>query len=530
MISSRSIKLMLCLFLLSIALIACSSGDSDNKTDTDSAEGNNEIGEDIKFAMATAPPHLDSHASPSQQTADVARHVFETLVTVDSEFNVQPMLAESWEQSEDGTTLTFNLREGILFHNGEELKAEDVIASLERWIRLSSLGKADFEGATMEAPDDYTVVIKQPAPVSTALTTLAYGGGNFASIMPKEVVDNASDASVDEYIGTGPFKFEEWRQDQYIYLTKFDDYKPLDTPADGLSGKKEALVEGIQFIFVPDASTRIAGIRTGEYDAIREVQLDMAPQLADDPEITTFIDPFGQLNIFYNKSEGLFTDVRAREAVATAINKEAMLLAAVSNEEYYTLDHSLMMNYQSALWSSDAGKDDYFADRDLDKAKQLINETDYDGEEITIIASRESIVLYNAAVVLKENLDEIGLNTALEIYDWPTYLDKRDDPAAFDLLVGASTPKLDPTSMAYLRSDFVGWTVSEELDEIIENFKSAPSIDDAKIIYNDLQAWFYEYIPVTKVGDYANVNATRNNLSGYDYLDGPIFWNVTNDK
>src|SRR5690606_13861415 len=133
--------------------------------------------------------------------ADVGRHIFETLVTIDSEFNVQPILAESWEQSDDGTTLTFHLREGILFHNGEEVKAEDVIASLERWVRLSSLGKADFEGATMEAPDDYTVVITQPAPVSTALTTLAYGGGNFASIMPKEIVKNASDASVEEYIG-----------------------------------------------------------------------------------------------------------------------------------------------------------------------------------------------------------------------------------------------------------------------------------------------------------------------------------------
>lgn len=110
--------MMLCLLLLSIVLIACSSGEPDNKMDTDSAEGNNRIGEDIKFAMATAPPHIDSYASPLQQTADVARHVFETLVTVDSEFNVQPMLAESWEQSADETTLTFNLREGILFHNG----------------------------------------------------------------------------------------------------------------------------------------------------------------------------------------------------------------------------------------------------------------------------------------------------------------------------------------------------------------------------------------------------------------------------
>src|SRR5699024_1515255 len=145
----------------------------------------------------------------------------------------------------------------------------------------------------------------------------------------------------------------------------------------------------------------------------------------------TFIDPFGQLNIFYNKDTGLFADVTAREAVATGIDKEAILLAAVSNEEYYTLDHSLMMNYQSGLWSSEAGKDSYYQDRDVEKAKQLISESDYDGEEIKNISSRENIVLYNASVVLKENLDELGLNTTLEIYDWPTYLDKRSDPEEF---------------------------------------------------------------------------------------------------
>src|SRR5699024_650047 len=113
-------------------LAACSSDEKNEKNN--SSENDNQLGEAIKYATPAAPPHLDSHSSPAQQVVDIARHVFETLVTIDSEYNVQPMLAESWDQSEDGKTLTFNLREGVLFHNGNELKAEDVVASLERWV------------------------------------------------------------------------------------------------------------------------------------------------------------------------------------------------------------------------------------------------------------------------------------------------------------------------------------------------------------------------------------------------------------
>lgn len=517
--------------LLCFVLVACSSGnENDNRkesTDNSSAAGK-KIGKELKVAIPAAPPGLDSHISTAQVIVDVGRPVFENLVTVDSNFTVQPMLAESWEQSDDRKTLTFHLRKGVSFHNGKEMKAEDIIASLERWFRLSSLGKADFEGAVLKAEDDYTVVIELPEPVSTALTTLAYGGGNYASIMPKEIVEGAPDDGVKEYIGTGPFKFVEFVQDQYIYLEKFDDYQSLDTPTDGLAGKKEALVEGVRFMLVPDSSTRIAGIQTGEYDVILDVNYDTYDQLNANPDLKTFIDPYGELNIFYNKSKGVFTDVRAREAVALLIDKPDILQAALSNDKFYTLDHSMMMEYQSVLWSSDAGKDEYHSEKDTEKAKQLLKDAGYNGEEVTIITSKEQEYMYNSSIVLQEQLENAGVKVNLEVYDWPTYLDKRSDKDGFDLLVGVSTPKLDPTSMAFLRDDFVGWTESEELEGIIEEFKMAPSIDDAKVVYNDLQEWFYEYRPVMKIGDFSKVNAARNNIEGFDYFDGPIMWNVSN--
>lgn len=523
------IKFIRDVFIIALIFVLAGCTSKTQKTDVDS-EGNVHFGKELRVAMPASPPGLDSHVSTAQNVADVGRHVFETLVTIDSNFNIKPMLAESWEESEDGKTITFNLRKGILFHNGKEMVADDIVASLERWFKVSSLGSEDFSDASLEAKDAYTVELKLPTPLSTALSTLAYGGGNYASIMPKEIIESEGEESVKEYVGTGPFKFKEWKQDQYIQLSKFDDYQPIEEPADGLAGKKEALVEGIQFLIVPDSSTRVAGIQTGEYDIAIDVNYDSVDQLKSNSEVEISINPYGMYNIFYNKSNGIFKDVRAREAVALAIDKEGLLQAAFSNEENYLSDHSMMMNYQSVLWSSDAGKEEYYLEQDIEKAKRLLEEAGYNGEEITIITSKEQDFLYNGCIVLQQYLEKIGLNAKLEVFDWPTYLDKRSDKNGFDILIGTSTPKLDPTSMAFLRGNFLGWTDSPELPSIIKEFKTALSIEEAKLIYNDLQEWFYEYKPVTKVGDFSKVHAVRSNVSGYGYLDGPIIWNVSNNK
>ena len=481
--------------LLIFVLAGCSSKGPETVED---AKGTIKIGKELNVAIPASPPGLDSHVSTAQNIADVGRHVFETLVTIDSNFNVNPMLAESWEVSEDGKTITFNLRKGVLFHNGKEMVAEDIVASLERWFEVSSLGSADFSEASLEAKDEHTVELQLPSPISTALSTLAYGGGNYASIMPKEIIDAAGAETVKEYVGTGPFKFDEWKQDQYIHLTKFDEYQPLDDPMDGLAGKKEALVEGIKFLIIPDSSTRVAGIQTGEYDIALDVNYDSVDQLNANADVETSIPPYGIYNIFYNKSKGIFADVRAREAVAMAINKAELLQAAFSREENYTLDHSMMMNYQAALWSSDTGKEEYYQQPDLEKAKELLKDAGYNGEEITVLTSKEQDFLYNGSVVLQQQLNQIGLNAKLAVYDWPTYLDKRSDKDGFDILLGTSTPKLDPTSMAFLRDNFVGWTDSPELEEIIVEFKSAPSIKKPRYYIMTCKNGFMSINPLLK--------------------------------
>lgn len=151
--------------------------------------------------------------------------MFETLVTTDSDYKAVPMLAEFVDISEDNKTYTFKLREGVKFHNGDEMLGEDVIASMERWVEKSSVTGSMFEGATWEADGDYTVVLQLESPSVFVLDTMA-SQKMAAAIMPKEIVEEADADGVKEYIGTGPYKFVDWKQDQYIHFTKNEDYQP----------------------------------------------------------------------------------------------------------------------------------------------------------------------------------------------------------------------------------------------------------------------------------------------------------------
>lgn len=530
---------MFVLFAL-VILAACSKGTA-NTTEENNEKSNNEqeevekeeevnnIAGELKVAYKAQPPSLDTYVTTSRASNDVARHIFETLITTDSNYQVQPMLAESWEQSNDGKIYTFYLRKGVQFHNGKEMKAEDVVASMNAWIQTSSLGKSSFANAIFEEQDEYTVVLKLEQPLSIALPVLGYGGGNLPGIMPKEIVEDADEKGVKEYIGTGPFQFKEWKQDQHILLTRFEDYQPREEEASGLAGKREALVEELYFIFVVDPMTAIVGLETGEYDVVHGVSRDSVEQLENNSEVEIILHSSGPLAIYFNKKKGLFTDVKARQAVVYGMDMEAILKAAYTDEKFYELNHNILSYYQLGQWSSEIGLDKY-NQKDTDKAKQLLAESGYNGEVIKILTTRDYSDMYNGAVPLQQQLKELGMNVELEIYDWPTLVERRDDENSFDILFLSNTDKPEPTSPVFMRKDFAGWTDSPELDSILEEFWGSSSLEEAKTYYDDLQTWFYDYVPVAKIGDGKGMLANRTYVENVQDLDGPILWNVSNNK
>ncbi|MBM7632822.1 ABC transporter substrate-binding protein [Geomicrobium sediminis] len=518
----------LALSIVPFMLAAC-GGDDSSETTTDASVDNNdatEISGELQIGYSAQPDTMDPHMSPTTATRDVSRNVFETLVAVNADYEVSPMLAESFEESEDGKTITFQLREGVLFHNGEEMTAEDVKASMEKWTEYSSIGRSNLADAEFIIEDDYTFVIELPERNSVILHVLAEIG-QFAAIMPKEVVDEAGPTGANDIIGTGPFEFVEWATDQHIHLTRFDDYVASDEPSSGLVGEKNPQYEDLYFNFVSDASTRVSGLQTGEYDVIMAVPYDNIDLMDSNPSIETMITPSAVEVAVFNELEGVFEDPLMREAVNVGINNEAIMTGSVTSDQFYKLDPGLMLEEQ-VDWYTDAGKENYFQN-DVDRAKELLDEAGYDNELVTIMATRDYDHHYNAAIVLQQELEKLGMNVELSIIDWAAMQEEIYDPSAHDMFVSSFATRSIPHQFPVLskRAEFAGWTQSEELDRLLDEIKLQETQEDARAVFAELQEQFYEDLPMINIGKFHTITSMDENVEGFDELVGPIFWNVS---
>lgn len=521
-------KLVYFLFLplLITILTACAEGSSTTGQSDNQTEEKQDGGE-LHVAYNAQPPNLDPQSNTNLATRDIGYHIFETLLTLNESLEVEPMLAESYDISEDGKTITFHLREGVTFHNGEEMTADDVIASMERWQELSASAQTYLKGTTYEKVDDYTVNAHIENPTTLDLYIFA-DLTQFAAIMPKDVIESADSEFVEEYVGTGPYKLDEWRQDQYILLTRHEDYQSRTEPANGLSGEKKALMDEVYFYFVPDVSTRVAGLQSGEYDIAHNIPQDSAEMLDSDANIKNLIQTSSFPIVLFNQKTGMFTDKKMRQAANAAINVEDILAAAYGNEKYYEKNHALVKKEQTG-WYTEAGSEEYNL-YDLDYAKQLLEEAGYNGEEVVIITTRDKMDWYNMMVVVQQQLEEVGMNVKLEVSDSAALSERLDDDSAWDIYSSSFAIRPMPIQYLFLNPEWYGWTNSEELNALSDKILHASSQEEAQQYSEEFHQAFWDYLPIIKPGDSTSITSMRNNVEGFQSISGPILWNVYMDE
>lgn len=511
--------------LLAVAIVGCgndSKDEANNKNEGTTTESSTSYKDEINIAVTAQPPTLDSAMTVSQVSLDIAGNVFETLYTLNSNYEPTPMLAESVDISDDGKTYTFKLREGVTFHNGNEMTSEDVAASMNRWLETSSRAKSLLANASYEAEDTYTVVLNLESPAADVLTIMS-SQANFPAIMPKEIIESAPAEGVKEYIGTGPFKFEEWKQDQYIHLVKYDDYKAVDAEPSGFAGKKEAFVNDVYYHFVTDHSTRIAGIQTGQYDIADSIPTESYEQLSsmDNVEVHTFVG--GTLTLFFNTNEGALADEKMREAVNTALNMDEIMLASFVNEDLYTLDPGYM-NPNATQWASQAGSDVY-NQADLEKAKALLEEAGYNGEEITLLTTKDYAEMATATTVVQEQLRQLGMNVKIDNFDFPTFLETKGDLSKWDIFITSNGYQLTPPQLLAVNPDWAGLH-DDKVKEYLTAIRSAETPEDAKAQWDELQGYMYDILSSTAIGQYKSILATTDKLEGFEVFEAPIIWNT----
>ncbi len=272
-----------------------------------------QYGGTVVIAWGTDAVRLDPADMTDNPSETVLRHIMDGLVEFDEELNINPCLAKSWEISEDGTVYTFYLREGIKFHDGTPFNAEAVAFNFNRIItqnlRRTALFKPYIESVT--AVDEYVVVFKLFAPFGAFLHHLSHG----AALIQSPTAVNTWGAEVGKHpVGTGPFKFVEWVPGDHITLEANPEY-----------WKGRPYLDRIIFQVVPEAATRVFRIESGEAHVATRIPPTEVPRLQANPNIEVMVRQ--TLRVIYigmNNQKPPFTDVRVRQAVNYAIDKELL--------------------------------------------------------------------------------------------------------------------------------------------------------------------------------------------------------------
>ncbi|HHY14698.1 MAG TPA: ABC transporter substrate-binding protein [Firmicutes bacterium] len=509
---------LLTILVLAVCLIGHASGVA-------KAEADIPRGGQLRLAMGGQPPSLDPLMSTTTVNAQLANHIFETLVAYNAEQEVVPMLAEKYEISADGKVYTFYLRKGVKFHNGKEMTAEDVVVSMERWLDRSTSAKTVVKKAVFEEVDKYTVrmVVEHPSVlIPQALAHVVQA----AAIMPKEIVESAGPTGVAEFIGTGPYKFDEWKQDQYIRLVRYEEYQQSPLPSSGYSGQKHAYVDEILFDHAPDPSTQLAGIQTGMYDEVG-VHPDSYDMVKNDPNLEFPTPDYNSSGvILLNKNQGPMTNPKIRKAVQTIVDNEEILIVTAGN--FYKLESSFMLK-NTPFWYSEAGSE-FYNQMDAKRAKQLLQEAGYDGEEIVLITSRDYEMAYNGTVVLQQQLEKIGIKTRIQVFDWPTLIDRvYNHPDLWDVYFIVNPIVPTPLDIIYFSEGFFTGPLDQKSKDLLVEIRNAPSLDMAKEYWDQLQEYsLAEFVPYIKIGAYSDgLRATRKGVhGGYNFLGLRLYWNV----
>ncbi len=440
---------------------------------------------------------LDWQSTVSHPLPQVMGHVFEGLFGNGSDLTAVPELAESFEATEEGKVWTFKLRSGVKFHNGDTLDSGDVKASLERWREVGPKGAGLASLDSIDTPDASTVVLNFNAPMGQFLLLLLGSDENKAVIMPKEIAEaSTTPGKLTEVVGTGPYSFVEYKEDQFARLARFDDYLARSDEPNYQAGKKITNLDEVIFWIVPEASTRVAGLESGEYDIITEVPDSEAARLRETDGVEPIKNGPGVLQyMMFNHQTGPTSDLNIRKAIQAMIDP-AEIAAVVVSDPSFSLTNPSIYAPESA-YNTDAGSGN------LKAAKGYLEAAGYNGEPISIRVIATSNTQNRIAVALVEQAKRAGINLQIKSYDLATWVAKRRDPDALNIYTSGGywvDPSLwHPEFNGTFPSTEVGF-ISPETEEIFAKLAAATTFEERKALGEDLQTAFYDQVAMVNLG------------------------------
>lgn len=507
--------------IMIVSLTGC--GGTDNSGSGD-ASGEPKMSDTLKVGLNADPPTLDPLMSTGAIVRDCNKYIFEGLFEMDENYEPKCQLAESYSANSDYTEYTFVLREGVKFHNGKTMTADDVVASLNRWLSKNSAVKSLItHGEQFEKVDDKTVKISLQSPCYL-LPSIMVAPAQFPCIMPKEVVEAATDdKGISEYIGTGPLIFKEWKQNQYLLLEHNDDYEGPGYELSGEAGDKKVYFKEVYLHFITDSTIRTAGIQSGEYDIVSNISYNDVASLQSNSNVKLDKSLMGYTGIIMNKVEGtLGTNEKLRGAITYALDCDEIMNSAYPAKEYIDITPSMMP--EGSKWYTTAGTE-AINSKDMDKAKQLLAESNYDGTPIKVITNQVYQQHYNGTMVLVEQLKKLGLTVDLKVVDWTTMLEYKKTKGTYDIFFMDYPIVTAPVSLRTISQTDEGWTTWPEFLELLSKVNKATSDEDATKAWEECQKYLfgrYSYVPL---GYSYYANATTSAIKDYHSMQCQCIYN-----
>ncbi|MEI4261459.1 ABC transporter substrate-binding protein [Roseovarius sp. D0-M9] len=406
-------------------------------------DGEPQAGGTLNVVIQPEPPGLMIGLLQNGPTQMVAGDIYESFLRYDSDLKPEGQLAESWDISEDGLTYTFKLREGVVFHDGEEFTSEDAKFSIDVFLRETHSRMRTYltHVESIETPDDHTIVFNLKQPFGPFIGIFETGT---APMIPKHIyegTDFASNEANNTPIGTGPFKFEEWVKGSYIHLVKNEDYY--------MEGKP--YVDEVYYHVIPDAASRAVAYETGKVDVLPGGSIENfeVPRIRD-MENTCITDKgweyFGPLSwMWVNLDNEPLDDLNVRKAIMHAMDRDFAKTALWNDLGKVATGP---VSSSTRFYSGDTPDIGY----DPEKAKQLLEDSSYDGETIRILALPYGETWTRWAEAVKQNLAEIGMDAELvpaDVAGWNQKVADRDFDLAFTYLYQYGDPALG-VSRTYL--------------------------------------------------------------------------------
>jgi peptide/nickel transport system substrate-binding protein len=480
----------------------------------------------LNVAVVQESPSLDLHKNTTLIARQIASGtIWEKLVTLNARSEVTPELCERFEMSADAAAFTFYLRKGVTFHDGTVMDADDVTASMNRWIDNFSVMREAAGASRFEKIDDSTVRIVFDHPSVNFPDMIA--GANQSAVITTAAAcaDEDGKGFLKQNIGTGPFRFVEWKLNQYILLEKFAAYVPYGDPSkpvDGWAGYKAPGVEQLYFWIVPEAVTRMAGLETGQYDINYNLgTYDMPRITAMGDAVETVKYQAGTVAFVFDKREGPARDLYFRKAVNAVIDIDDILQSVYG--EFYERGASYMDDTQP-YWKSLAGSEHY-NQKNPELAKEYLAKSNYKGEPFVILTMPMGN-MEASALVMQQQLAAIGINSKITSVDWATMMAYSNDPLRFDIYTTSYSSVPLPSLKLYFAASYAGWSDDPTLQKYLSAFHAATSREEARQIWDTLQAYSWEYLPILNLGHYIAAFAWNKKVENVTVYNGLYFWNT----